>query len=63
MASLNLRGTGNVQSYLLVIPSPGEESQARVSMKRRKGCTSVTVRETDGVKTRIVLSDDGVRLM
>jgi hypothetical protein len=63
MASLNLRGTGNVQSHLLVIPSQGEESPARVTMKRRKGGTFVTVRETNGVKTRIALSVDGVRLI
>lgn len=63
VASLNLRGTGNTESYLLVVPSVGEGAGATVKSRTKKGVTRVTVTDGSGVKTRISLSAGTVRLV
>jgi len=63
VASLNLRRKGNTESHLLVIPSNGDGAGATVKSRTRKGVTRVTVTDSSGVKTRISLSADTVRLI
>ena len=63
VASLNLRGTGNLESHLLVIPSGGDGTGATVKSRTRKGVTRITVTDGSGVKTRISLSAGAVRLI
>ena len=63
VASLNLRGTGNLESHLLVIPSGGDGTGATVKSRSRKGDTRITVTDGSGVRTRISLSAGAVRLI
>ncbi|HOO66467.1 MAG: alginate lyase family protein [Bacteroidales bacterium] len=60
VASLNLRARGKITSHLLIMPSPDMESTPAVKTTTRKGITRVTVRNSTGTRTRIILSDDGV---
>ncbi len=63
VVSLNLRGMGNTESYLLIIPSDREGAGATVKTRTRKGVTQITVTDGSGVKTRFSVAAGAVRLI
>jgi len=63
VASFILRGSGSVSSHILVVPSSAEERGELVKFKTRRGVTAVTVRESNGTKTRIAITGEGVSLI
>lgn len=62
VASCRFSATGNASSHLLVIPSGRDGRPPVVRTRTRKGVTTVTVKDTDGVRTRFTVSADGVIL-
>ena len=62
-ASFNTKGRGPMRSHILILPSSGEQSAAKVRFRTRRGSTSVTVRERNGTKTRISITGEGVSLI
>jgi hypothetical protein len=62
-ASFNILGRGSVRSHILVVPSSGNERGALVKFRTLRDGTSVTVRESNGNKTRIAITGEGVSLI
>jgi hypothetical protein len=63
VASYMLRGSGSMSAHILVVPSSGGERGTLVKFKTRRGVTAVTVRESNGTRTRITITGRGVKLI
>ena len=61
VASFIINGRGTVHSHLAVIPSGGTAGGADVKVREKQDRTIISVREADGTRTRLALSDEGVR--
>lgn len=61
VASFIINGSGTVHSHLAVIPSGVTDSVANVKVRKKQDRTIITVREAGGTRTRLALSDEGVR--
>lgn len=63
MASLAFSASGNVHSHMLILPAGGDRRQLSVKSRTVKDTVRVTIKESNGTRTRLLLSADGVRLI
>jgi len=63
MATLVFSASGNVCSHILVLPAGGAGRKVSVKSRMVKDTVRVTVKESNGTRTRLVLSAEGVRLI